>query len=171
METTIKLTKLAPIYLDQVVDIFCRVHGGDFDDTKERFERHATYGGYQGLVAVDENDKVHGFVYGYTSLPGQFYNGKLRAKLTDGQIKEWLTDCFEFVELAVDPDHHRKGIGKQLHDAILESVPHQTSVLTTGVNMEAAKCLYLNNGWEIIQKNVDVLGVGNQQLIMGKKLK
>ncbi|MCF6409586.1 hypothetical protein [Pseudalkalibacillus salsuginis] len=71
METTINLIKLAPIYLDKIVDIYCRVHGGDFDSTKDRFECHVTYEGYQGLVAVDENDKVHGFVYGYTSLPDQ----------------------------------------------------------------------------------------------------
>ncbi|WP_221563179.1 GNAT family N-acetyltransferase [Alkalihalobacillus sp. TS-13] len=166
-----KIIKLTPIYLDQVVDIYCRVHGGEFDNTKERFERHATYEGYQGLVAVDENDKVHGFVYGYTSFPGQFYNGKLRAKMTEKQIEEWLTDCFEFVELAVDPEHHRKGIGKVLHDTILSSIPHQTAIFTTGVEMEAAKNLYLNNGWEIIQENVDVLNTGKHQMNMGNKLK
>ncbi|WLD94548.1 GNAT family N-acetyltransferase [Alkalihalobacillus sp. AL-G] len=158
-------------YLEQMVEIFLNVHNiGDRTSVEERFRRHSTYPGFRRSVAIDDENKVLGFVYGYTSLPEQFYNGKLRAQMTYEQVEKWLSNCFEFVELAVDPYYHRNGLGSKLHDSILEKTTHKTSILTTGAEMAAAQALYKRKGWETIQTDVDVLGAGKRQLIMGKKL-
>ncbi|HEX7064090.1 MAG TPA: GNAT family N-acetyltransferase [Bacillales bacterium] len=91
-----------------------------------------------------------GFAYGYSSLPGQFYRGKIAAQLSETQANDWLSDCFEFVELAVNPSYKRLGIASQLHDILSDNVDYKTFILTTWVHNSPAINLYKNKGWELI---------------------
>jgi len=80
----------------------------------------------------------------------------------------WLNDCFEFVELAVDPMFKRLGIASKLHDALLDSIHHNTAILTTWIKNTPAINLYQSKGWEVIKRDVPVVTEGDLQVIMGK---
>ena len=69
--------------------------------------------------------------------------------------EEWLDRHFEFVELAVDPIHQRRGIGGALHDALLQSLPHDRALLSTWQEERPARSLYLSRGWRIVVQKLD----------------
>ncbi|MFC4618504.1 GNAT family N-acetyltransferase [Camelliibacillus cellulosilyticus] len=137
---------------------------------KVQFMRHTAYKGYKGLLLLDENGELLGFSYGYTSLPGQFYRDKLEKSLNAEQINEWLTDCFEFVELVVHPNHRKKGYGKRLLNQLLAKSDNQTAVLTTQTDNHAARSLYASTGWSIIKEPFIPFEETDPFVIMGKRL-
>ncbi|WP_407058308.1 GNAT family N-acetyltransferase [Tigheibacillus jepli] len=132
--------------------------------------KHASYKGFIGVKAVNNAGEMAGFAYGYTSLPGQFYRMKLEAVLTEQQRKDWLDDCFEFVELAVHPNQRKNGIGSLLHDKLMQNITHETAILTTDVNNLPAKALYRKKGWGIIQANAAVISPESPQSVFGKRI-
>ncbi|WP_254901272.1 GNAT family N-acetyltransferase [Tuberibacillus sp. Marseille-P3662] len=158
-------------HLDAVVELYCSIFTTDeSDDIRARFQKHAGYAGFRGYVAVSEiNNNVIGFAYGYTSLPGQYYNTKLKEALTLKQADDWLDHCFEFVELAVDGNYRRHGVATNLHQHLLSGLPHRTSVLTTRTDNTSARTLYDRLGWHVVLEPF----YPNEEpfVIMGKRLK
>lgn len=158
---------------DGAVDCYCDVWRdgpggyGDRSTAANVFERHASYPGYRGYVAVD--DRIVGYAYGYESRPGQYYHDALRDSLPDDVGERWLRDCFEFVELGVAEHVRRRGIGTRLHDTLLEGVPQRRSILTTGVENEPAQHLYGKRGWRIIHAPFSLEG-SRDMVVMGLKL-
>ncbi len=173
MPDLIPLSRRSPA-LDAAVSLYWELYGdaergwGSRVEAATQFERHAEYPGYRGFAAV-EADEVLGFVYGYTSAPGQFYHDQLAATLGPDRTSEWLGDCFEFVELAVADDARRQGLGTNLHDTVLDGLAHETSVLTTGVENEPARRLYERNGWRTIHDSFELNGT-NPMVVMGREL-
>ncbi|WP_093044758.1 GNAT family N-acetyltransferase [Thalassobacillus cyri] len=90
--------------------------------------------------------------------------------MTQEQADHWLKDCFEFVELAVDPSHKRLGVGSALHDKTLDEVLNTTSVLTTSIANNPAITLYKSKGWKPIKEVAPVISSENLQVILGKEL-
>ncbi|WP_224268150.1 GNAT family N-acetyltransferase [Haloprofundus salinisoli] len=133
-----------------------------------QFERHAEYPGYRGFAAVEDHE-VLGFVYGYTSEPGQFYHDQLATALGPERTERWLRNCFEFVELAVAGDARQRGLGTNLHDTVLGGLSHETSVLTTGVDNEPAQRLYEREGWETVHDSFE-LNDDNPMIVMARDL-
>ncbi|MBP1949676.1 N-acetyltransferase [Virgibacillus litoralis] len=162
--------------LHSIAALYCKTFIGntytslDFESAVENINKHTSYNGFRGLMAKDKSGTLIGFTYGYTSLPGQFYREKLAAQLTDKQQIEWLNNCFEFVELAVENKVKRMGIGGKLHDRLLSEINHDTSVLTTSPENNPAINLYISKGWEVIKENAAVISMGDVQVIMGKKI-
>ncbi|WP_176465627.1 GNAT family N-acetyltransferase [Virgibacillus sp. 7505] len=122
-----------------------------YADIAPRFIRHSMYPGYQGLVQQDEKGQMVGLVYGYTSRPGQYYHDLLRPALQEAGRADWLDDCFELVELVVDPSVRSLGIGTALLDQLLTAAPNRTAVLTTRENNTGAIQFYERNGWELLK--------------------
>src|SRR5258708_5172142 len=56
--------------------------------------------GFLFVGAKDTNDQLKGFAYGWPSVSGDSWNTKISAQLGDSATK-WLSDCFEFYDLAV----------------------------------------------------------------------
>ncbi|SDL92545.1 GNAT family N-acetyltransferase [Sediminibacillus halophilus] len=137
--------------------VYCRVHHpanpeNYLERMKERIQKHAGYPGFRALKAINDTGVPVGIAYGYTSMPGQFYRSKIESFLDEQERRAWLDNCFEFVELAVDPAYQRMQIGSKLHDALLkESSDHAVSILTTQVDNRAAKSLYESKGWKVIK--------------------
>lgn len=153
-----------------ISSLYNKVWNQTDSDVIYRFKRHASYDGFKGLVAVNKDGEIIGFTYGYTSLEGQYYRGLLERHLTDEYTEKWLTNCFELVELAVDPDYRKKGIGRRLIVDLLDNVTNSTSVLTTQKSNINAQSLYKSLGWEEI--NSSFLPDGKTPyIIMGKKLR
>ena len=63
----------------------------------------------------------------------------------------WVGGHWEFVELAVHPEHRRRGLGGHLHDALLEGLPHERSLLQTDAAPDGAgHSLYRRRAWQMI---------------------
>ena len=102
------------------------------------------------VTARMNSDRLIAFAYGYTSTPGGWWRDMVAAAFSPEEEDRWFGNCFEFVELAVDPLVQKQGIGTMLHDVLLEGVPHRTSVLSTQKTNERAIALYRGRGWRRI---------------------
>lgn len=137
--------------MKQVGTLYQQIWDSNEKEFIERLKLHGQYPGFYGVVAVHDSDIV-GFAYGYTSLGGQYYHELLKQAIAT-KHELWLTDCLEFVELAVDPLFRRKNIGRALVTSIIRQTEKKTAILTTQMNNMPARRLYESLGWEIIQDN------------------
>lgn len=136
----------------------------------ERLIRHTTYEGFKGYIITSAEEELLGFAYGYTSLPGQYYHELLSKEVSQKEYEIWLKDCFEVVELAVDPLHRNKGYGNKLIYELLKEVDNKTAVLTTQVNNAVARHLYNRMGWSVIKETFIPSEHEAPYVIMGKVL-
>ncbi|KLA31565.1 GNAT family N-acetyltransferase [Bacillus cereus] len=143
----------------------------NFADMVEQIRRHIGYTDFKGIVAINDENEVVGFTYGYRSLEGQYYNQLMREVLNREQVDQWLEDCFEFVELAVDPQYQNEGLGTKLHNELLEGISNRTSVLTTQINNEKARSLYERLDWVDVLEPFHPSKNDVSYVIMGKALK
>jgi ribosomal protein S18 acetylase RimI-like enzyme len=120
----------------------------------EQLPRHAERTGFRCVIAR-ENEGVVGFAYGYTGRRGQWWTDYVAGRVPHELADEWLDGHFEFVELAVHPDHQRRGIGGALHDALLKDLPHDRALLSTWRVDTPARRLYLNRGWQVLAEELD----------------
>jgi ribosomal protein S18 acetylase RimI-like enzyme len=138
---------------------------GDFDDFRtwndDLFTRHATRIGYRLVVAVDRS-AVAGFGWGYIGERGQYWTDLVCDALPGSVTEEWVGGHFEFVELAVAPRYRRRGLGRRLHDTLLDGVSQRALLSTTDDLADPAVQLYLSSGW----RKLGVLRPGTQ--VMGR---
>ena len=118
----------------------------------ERLLRHTSNPDFRLCVKWLRNSPV-GFAYGYTSVPGGWWRQMVAAGLPEEVADQWFEDCFEFAELAVVPGSQSRGIGSALHDALLEDLPHRSSVLSTQRANEKALRFYTRRDWDVIEEN------------------
>lgn len=142
----------------------------DKEEAISNINKHAGYEGFKGVKAKNNEGDLIGFTYGYTSLRGQFYHEKLLLQLSEDDASNWLADCFEYVELAVHPNYKQNGIASTLHDMLLDNIPLNTAILTTGIKNTPAINLYKKKGWHVIKENAPVVSADFLQMIMVKKL-
>jgi ribosomal protein S18 acetylase RimI-like enzyme len=138
---------------------------GDFDDfgtwRDDLFARHTTRRGYR-LVVATEGAAVAGFSWGYIGEPGQYWTDLVREALPASVADEWVGGHFEFVELAVAPKYRRRGLGRRLHDSLLDGVSQRALLSTTDDPADPAVRLYLGSNW----RKLGVLRPGTQ--VMGR---
>ena len=139
---------------------------GDFDDfqtwSDDLFTRHATRNGYR-LIVASEGEAVAGFSWGYIGERGQYWTDLVCDALPATVTDEWVGGHFEFVELAVAPKYRRRGLGRRLHDALLDGVPQQALLSTTDDLADPAVQLYLSSGWRklgLLRPGTQVMGHG-----------
>ncbi|MFI5707490.1 GNAT family N-acetyltransferase [Kribbella sp. NPDC051620] len=137
---------------------------GDFDTfdhwRTDLYDRHATRDGYRLVTAVD-GPGVVGFGWGYTGQRGQYWSDLVCEALPAAITDEWVGGHFEFVELAVLPAYRGRGVGRALHDKLLESVTSRCLLSTTDSPDDPAVRLYLSAGWwklGVLRPGVQVMG-------------
>lgn len=154
----------------QVSELYMQVWKSEDLSIKERILKHSTYEGFRGFVILTEEDKLIGFAYGYTSLPGQYYHELLAKELNEEEYKLWLQDCFEFVELAVHPSFRKEGYGKMLITKLLEDVNNKTTILTTQMDNTSARSLYESLQWKVLKAPFYPGNSKESYVIMGKEI-
>lgn len=134
---------------DAVAEVWCDAFG-PIDDLPEwretTFDRHRQREAYRLVVASDDTGPV-GLCWGYIGQRGTFWPDRVLDRL--GQVAEhWVGGHVEFVELAVSRRARRRGIGGQLHDALLAALPNRHALLGTSSNPDdPAVRLYRSRGW------------------------
>jgi len=136
-----------------------------------RFPRHVAREDFRCLVAQEaRNSPVLGFAYGYACREGQWWRDQVYPALQPAARAEWLSDALEFVELAVVPEAQGRGLGRKLHNSLLEGVPHRTAVLSTLQAETTGLILYRQHGWITLLEKFRFPGVIQPYLILGKHL-
>jgi len=132
-------------------------------------EGHMSREGFRLFVARVGGDVV-GFTYGCSSRPGGWWRDRVADALGTELARGWLTDAFEFTELAVRPSHEGRGIGSALHDSLLESVSARTAVLSTLQEPTRGLRLYERKGWETLVEGLWFGGTPAPYRVMGLRL-
>jgi len=134
--------------------------------------KFAQYTGFRCVVARDRTTAgIVGLALGWTSAPGRWWRDILEKDLDRQTAQEWLSDCFEFAELAVIPDFQGRGIGGRLHDCLLADLPHRTSILTTLQEESAALRLYRRRGWVVLRSGYFYSDSTRPSVLMGNDLR
>jgi ribosomal protein S18 acetylase RimI-like enzyme len=158
-----KCSRLAEPTRSEVVEVYRAAFGQppyhEDEDAVARFRdeqlpAHADREGFR-CVLTREEGRVVGFAYGYTGRRGQWWTDYVAERVPQEVAQAWLDGHFEFVELAVHPDHQGRGIGSALHDALLTDLPHERALLSTWRQDTPARRLYLNRGWHVLQQRLD----------------
>ena len=169
--TMVEILSISPSdkIIDKIASLYNTIWNSEDTTIKERIWKHSTYTGYKGIILL-RNEEVVGFAYGYTSLPGQYYHEKLTKEFTSEEYNHWLTNCFEFVELAVHPGYRKQGFGQMLIKKLLQDVDSKTAVLTTQVNNNSARSLYESLNWLTLKEPFFPGEENNPYIILGKEL-
>lgn len=134
--------------------------------------RHSSRDGFCFLAARESVDSpIIGFAYGYTGMLGQWWHDVVAGALTPEARERWMTDYFEFVELAVKPAVQGQGIGSRLHDGLLAGLPHKTALLSTDLSETTALKLYRKRGWVTVLDRLDFPGDSSTKQILGIDLR
>lgn len=138
----------AAAYAARVFTLYDTVFG-DFPDQatwrEQLYDRHRARDDYRLALALD-GDRTVGFAWGYRGIRGQFWPDLVTRSLPEVG-REWVGDHFEFVELAVDPASRRQGVGRRLHDALLDGVTGRALLGTSADDDDPAVQLYRSRGW------------------------
>lgn len=129
---------------------------------------HSHRPGFRGLVAVLPDGEPVGIAYGYKGSRGQWWHDTVAREITRAAAKEWLSDSYELVEIAVSPDHQGEGIGSDLIRELLTPRREQTCVLSTRADSRAHN-LYSRLGFEVITIMSFTPG-GSAFYVMGRHL-
>lgn len=127
--------------------------------------KHCTYSDFRMFVASIEEIAV-GFVYGYRSLPGQWWYDTIRTEIVRHNHAEWQTDAFELAEVAVHPQAQRLGIGRALITTFLDNAPNRHVLLSTETRSPAHR-LYQSFGFIDLLPGFRYPGFDDDTTIMG----
>ena len=132
--------------------------------------KHKGYAGFRCFVVQDEDKRVLGFAYGYSSKRGHWWHDAVAEALEGSLEAAWLEDAFEVVELAVDPAAQGRGLGGGLHDALLRGLPYRRALLSTIDAETPALALYRKRGWETLLRDFRFPGSTVPTRVMGLEL-
>jgi hypothetical protein len=131
-------TKLAIGTKIQVAEVYRSVYSRPpYNETENQvesfsasWEARASKVGFLFVGARDESANLVGFSYGWKSVAGDSWNLKLSEQL--GELSsQWLSNCFEFVDLAVKPSAQGSGLGRDLTKELFSQVEAKTAILLT----------------------------------------
>ena len=143
----------------------------DGDAFAARLRFHSLRNGFRCYIARESRrDALVGFAYGYTGGPGLWWFDLVRQAISHEAYHYWLSDYFEFVELAVTPVFQGQRIGSQLHDHLLTGLAYRTAVLSTIQAETRAMKLYTRRGWTPLARNYHFPGSDDLYVIMGLDL-
>ncbi len=132
--------------------------------------QHSRRPGFRLFVAREDGGPIVGFSYGYHGQPGQWWHDFVSRLLSPDVREHWLTNCFQFVELAVLPSAQGRGIGGKLHDALLADLTYRTAVLSTFSGENQAMHLYKSRGWTSLVPELHFPGSRVPLTVLGLEL-
>jgi GNAT superfamily N-acetyltransferase len=166
-------------YFSQLIDIYQAVFSGppyheslpDFLNFAGRLSFHARQAGFRCVLAWSEpGEPVAGFAYGYTGYPESMFYDLVSSHLPAAIRQEYLSDYFEFAEMALLPAYHNQGWGSRLHDTLLAGLSQRSACLTTTQVETRALQLYLKRGWKPLLTQLELPGTILKFQVMGKIL-
>jgi ribosomal protein S18 acetylase RimI-like enzyme len=134
---------------DEVFAVYDAVFGDHPDLAEWRealYDKHCARDGFRLAVARD-GERLVGFAWGYVGLRGQYWSDWVVRELPAEVTEDWVGGHFELVELAVLEECRRHGLGRRLHDVLLDGVQSDRGLLSTDNHDSPAVRLYASHGW------------------------
>lgn len=134
---------------------------------------HARRPGFRAVATLATGGELVGFGYGYHSAPGQWWHDQVSVALDPEARKDWLTDCFEVVELHVRTAAQGHGLGARQLRALLRMAAGATTLLSTPEGDEAgsrAWRLYRRYGFVDVLRNLTFPGDARTFAVLGRLL-
>jgi ribosomal protein S18 acetylase RimI-like enzyme len=122
----------------------------------ERLHKHRERDRFVSVIATGEGGKVAGFAYGYVGGPGDAWHDLVSGAMGETKASQWMSNAFELVELAVDPQLHKQGIGGELLTSLMQLVDSRTALLSVQVDNQSARKLYEKHGWQILVEKLQM---------------
>jgi len=107
---------------------------------------HTERAGFRATAALDRDDALIGFGYGYTTAPGQWWHDQVRAAI-GGLGPQWLPGSLELCELHVTPSRQGAGLGHAILLQLLDDAPQPAVLLSTPEGDTRAWRLYRSLGF------------------------
>lgn len=130
------------------------------------YPKHVGWPGFRLFMAAIDANPV-GFVYGYRSLPGQWWHDQVRESLVQAGHERWLENAIELAEIAVLPTFQGRGIGTRLIDAFLEEVA-QPVLLALEADDDRTHALYAAHGFQALLPTFYYEGFEDRIIVMGR---
>ena len=130
------------------------------------FPKHVGWPGFRlHIAAIDANPL--GFIYGYRSLPGQWWHDEVRDALINAGHEAWVQNALELAEVAVLPQFQGRGIGTRLIDSFLKDVA-QPVLLALEAEDHRTHTLYAAHGFHDLLTDFRYVGFDDRIIVMGR---
>src|SRR5690554_1110822 len=130
------------------------------------YPKHVGWPGFRLFMAAIDGNPV-GFIYGYRTLPGQWWHDEVRDALVDAGHEQWLANAIELAEIAVLPPFQGRGIGTRLIDAFLNDVA-QPVLLALEAADNRTHTLYAAHGFQDLLLEFRYSGFDDRIIVMGR---
>ncbi|MFG2002279.1 GNAT family N-acetyltransferase [Spirillospora sp. NPDC048911] len=144
-------TSQAAEVFDEIVNVYVTVYAES--QTEEDFANFRARGAaqFQGagfdLVTVRVDGDLVGFAYGLTLRAGSGWWRGLEPAPEQGFTEETGVRTFALIELAVLPEHRKKGLGRLLVDELLARRDEERATLATDPREADVQKMYERWGW------------------------
>ena len=136
----------------------------------ERVPRYAATKPHFRLIIAWDGATVAGFAFGTGIAAGDWWRDHIVDLLPPTARTTWLRDeCFSVAELAIAPEHRRRGIAGRLMAELLAEAPYPTAVLGCYADAKPARQLYAALGWQELVTDVHI-GKSPALCILGRML-
>lgn len=127
-----------------------------------------SYAGATVLAALGggEDGEVLGFLYGFDLQLQHWWPQQVAGPVRAAGHAAWLDDCFELVELEVDPAHQGRGIGTALLTRQLAEMSHRRAMLAADPEGRA-RGLYRRLGFIDLVPDFHYSGTAYRAALMG----
>jgi GNAT superfamily N-acetyltransferase len=162
--------------LDDVIAVYGEAMGYSHDLLAARrsyLGSHVHRRDFRAVAALDVDDALLGFGYGYLSEPGQWWHDQVRGAIRRDERAYWLADCFEVVELHVLPIAQGRGLGAIQLRMLLGMATAKTTLLSTPEAHEStsrAWRLYRRFGYVDVVRNFVFPGDVRPFAVLGRTL-
>ena len=153
-------------YFKKMIRLYCQLFQVDAAAMEAQFRHHSTYPRFEGYLAIID-ERVAGYIYGYSSQKGQYYHNLLARHLHSS--REWMNHSMELVELGVDPLYRGRGIAKHLVERLIQNREEENVLLTTRKDNQNAIDFYHSQGFRTLREGF-FPNVPHEYIIMGKSL-
>lgn len=130
------------------------------------YPKHVGWSGFRLFMAAIDGHPV-GFIYGYRTMPGQWWHDQVRDAMIDAGHEPWLNHAQELAEIAVLPQFQGRGIGTRLIDAFLDGVA-QPVLLALEASDEKTHTLYAAHGFQDLLTDFRYPGWEDRIIVMGR---
>jgi GNAT superfamily N-acetyltransferase len=146
----------AAAVVDELVDVYAEVYadrlGDPFYATERFVERLATYRARPGyaLVTGRFGGDLLGYAFGVALPADSLWWRGLRCPVPEETTRETGDRTFAVNELMVRVPWRRRGVARQLHDALLGRRPEERATLLVDPANTPARTAYLSWGWSVV---------------------
>jgi ribosomal protein S18 acetylase RimI-like enzyme len=162
--------------LDDVISVYGEAMGYSADLLQTRkgyIAAHVNRASFHAVATIDDTGRLLGFGYGYRSAAGQWWHDQVRNAVRRDSRSQWLTDCFEVVELHVRPMAQGNGIGAGQLTELLAPVSEGRTLLSTPEADESASRawrLYRRFGFVDVLRHFRFPGDDRPFAVLGRQL-